>query len=406
MRLFYLESMGWAETQYADPTPKEAIGLELGKRLKPNKLYILTDFEIEFILRAAQRQKKASDIKVLTQDTTAALIQKRGSPISLGNSQLEPNHISFDELLQKSALNSPVKLGIISPFGRNLGDSLMFFTVVKEYERRAAKHGKKLEIHLMNAVLPDNIGPVYRKSPSFSKISEFPCDFNLLFESDAYINFCRPHLHYDIPWIDSLFELSGIKPDSVSDLNKRNLFQLETRVQNKVGNIWEKFKAEVKKPIIIFNRESSTPIRTMPESNYKKLLKEFVNLTDYHFVSLTPIDFSHSGFTDLSSVSKSFDDYTSLISFADGFITVDTSLYHFADAFNIPGVAIFTCQPPSRFSKYYPLVKSFQIAGGEKLDLKHWSNDPADIEFADGLWNLLDSQMIIDLLNEARLNLC
>jgi hypothetical protein len=403
MRLFYVDTINWTENPGIGASPKEAIGLELGRKIEPQKLYIATDFEVEFIIKASKKFGNISDIKVLTGQVVQNLLGKSGFPIALGNPLLEKGRISFENLLEDKSIKDPIKLGVISPFGRNLGDSVMFFTIVAQYQKLAAEQGRTIEIHLMNAVLPEHIAPTYKNSPLFTSIREFPCDINFLSKVDAYINFTRPHLHYDIPWVDSLLELSGIPPEKIPDESKRNTFELDRTVSAQLDEFWEKLKSEKKPPFVIFHRESSTPIRTMPEEVYVKLLKEFLDLTDYHFVSLTPVNFTHPRFTDISQISLSgFDYYVKLISLADGFITVDTSLYHFADAFNVPGVIIYTCQPPERFSKYYPLVKGFQIEGGENLGLKSWSNDPVDIELADGLWSLLDSKMIINLFNEAQ----
>jgi hypothetical protein len=403
MRLFYVDTVKWTENHGVEATPKEVVGLKLGRKIHPQKLYIATEFEIEFIVKASKKFGNASDIKVLTSQVVQNLLKKSGFPIALGNPLLEKDHHSFEDLLANKSIKDPIKLGVISPFGYNLGDSLMFFTIVGQYRKLAAGQGRTLEVHLMNAVLPERIGPTYKTSPLFTSVQEFPCDINFLSKLDAYINFTRPHLHYDIPWVDSLLELSGIQPETIPDESKRNTFKLDEAVSAKLDEFWESFKSGKTSPFIIFHRESSTPIRTMPEDIYIKLLKEFLDSTDYHFISLTPVNFTHPRFTDLSYISfQGFNCYVKLISLVDGFIAVDTSLYHFADAFDVPGVVIYTCQPPERFSKYYPFVKGFQIEGGENLGLKHWSNDPVDIEYADGLWSLLDSKMLINLLGEVQ----
>ena len=401
MRLFYVDSIKWAENCGADANPKEVIGLELGRKMQPQKLYIATELEIDFILQALKKYGGVSNIKILKSQVIQTLLNKEQFPVALGNPLIEENCISFDEFLKSRTSKNPLKLGIISPFGRNLGDSLMFFTTVRQYEKIAADYGRQIEIHLMNAVLPSGVRQTYEKFPLFSSIREFPDDIDWFTKVDAYINFTRSHLHYDIPWVDSLLELSGITPDRISDQAKRNCFDLDEDTEKRLDIPWKNFKSRINSPVIIFHRQSSTPIRTMPGDVYHKLLLEFLDLTDYHFISLTPVKFEHPRFTDLSHLSTDLDSYIKLISLADGFITVDTSLYHFADAFDIPGVVIYTCQPPSRFSKYYPFVKGFQIEGGEKLALKHWSNDPADIEIADALWSLLDSEMITELLKSS-----
>lgn len=401
MKLFYVDNIEWTKNSGDGASAKEIIGLELGRRIAPQKLHIATKHEIGYISQALKKYADISLLKVLTVPVIENLLKKTDFPIALGNPSLEENCVGFEQLLANDSLKNPIKLGILSPFGRNLGDSLMFFTVVRTYKKIASDYDKEIELHLLNSVLPPGVRQTYHNSALFTSITEFPHDVNWLAGIDAYINFTRPHLRYDVPWVDSLLELSGIPPEKISGSLKRNSFDLNAEISAKLDIFWKNFKSEINSPVIIFHRESSTPIRTMPENNYLELLEEFLDLTDYHFVTFTPVKFDHPRFTDLSYLSTGFNEYVKLISLADGFITVDTSLYHFADAFDVPGVVIYTCQPPARFSKYYPFVKGFQIEGGERLELKHWSNDSADIELSDRLWSLLDAEMIVELLNEA-----
>lgn len=401
MRLFYIENTEWTDNSGDDADGQEMLGIQLGRKVEPNKLYLSTDFEVQFILRALHQYADPSLLKILTLRQIQKILAKDEFPIALGNPELEENVCSFETLLKNSSLKDPVRLGVISPYGRNLGDTVMFFSVIRQYKKIAADLGREIEIHLVNPVLTYDVRPTYESFGCFDSIEEFPCHIDWFSGIDAYVDFVRPHLHYDIPWIDSLFELSGIPPETVPDQNKRISFDLSDNADSILDDEWEKLRSKVNKPIIIFHRQSTTQIRTMPGKDYSRLLKEFLEITDYHFVSLTAVRFDHPRFTDLSHLSTNFRAYVKLISLADGFITVDTSLYHFADAFNVPGVVIFTSQPPDRFSKFYPFVKGFQIEGGEKLDLKSWSNDPADIEYSDGLWSKLNSEMLIDYLKEA-----
>ncbi len=47
----------------------------------------------------------------------------------------------------------------------------------------------------------------------------------------------------------------------------------------------------------------------------------------------------------------------------DAFLCVDTSVYHVADAFDVPGVALFTTVRPSLRAALYPRVHSILIGG-------------------------------------------
>ena len=400
MRLFYIENTEWTDNSGDEADGQEMLGIQLGRRIKPNKLYLSTDFEVQFILLALRKYADASFLKILTIQQIKKILAKDNFPVALGNPEFEENVCSFETLLKNSSLKDPIRIGVISPYGRNLGDTAMFFSVIKQYKKIAADLEREIEIHLVNPVLTYDVRPIYENFGYFDSIKEFPCRIDWFSGIDAYVDFVRPHLRYDVPWIDSLLELSGIPPETVPDQNKRISFDFGNDADGKLEAEWERLRSKINKPIIIFHRQSTTQIRTMPGKDYFRILREFFEISDYHFVSLTPVKFDHPRFTDLSHLSTNFRAYVKLISLADGFITVDTSLYHFADAFDIPGVVIFTSQPPDRFSKFYPFVKGFQIEGGEKLDLKSWSNDPADIEYSDGLWSKLNSEMLIDYLKE------
>ena len=382
---------------------KAEMGIQMAAKLKPHAIYLSANVDLELLAIAAKASGNSSSLKVIKMQSQRDLLNRGCYPKMLGGRFEESGGIDFVDFIENFGLDRPVKLGFVSPYGRSLGDSVIFLTLVKELFRLAASRKKELQLHLISISMLENIEKLYRNSGLFETVNSLPYLLNDFAEFDAYIDFIRSHLHINIPWIDSLFEMSGIKPETVELDARRNEFQLNVSVQEQIEKKWQELKKSTGKPIIIFHREASTPIRSMPKEIYINWVKTLAEKTDYHFVSLTPVDFDHPRFTDISELSCSLDHYAALIAKADGFITVDTSFYHIADAFSTPGVVLFTTNALYRFAQYYPFIKSLQLEGGDKLKMMHWSNNPTDIEYAESLWSSLDFDKVVLMLKESML---
>lgn len=400
MRTFYLENTQWIEGMPAAANNGKAeMGIQMAAKLKPQNIYLSAKVDLELLAIAAKMSGNSSSLKVINIQSQNDLLSKSCYPKMLGRKFGENSEIDFFDFID--GFDRPVSLGLVSPYGRSLGDSVIFLTLVRELIRLGASRKKELKLHLISISMTESIDILFRNSGLFETVNSLPYPLSDFARFDGYIDFIRSHLHINIPWIDSLFEMSGIKPETVTLEAKRNKFQLNASVQKQIQEQWRTLKKEIGRPIIIFHRQASTPIRSMPEEVYMNLVKMLAEKTDYHFVSLTPMDFDHSRFTDISELSSSLDHYAALIAIADGFITVDTSFYHLADAFDTPGVVLFTTNALYRFAQYYPFIKSLQLEGGDKLKMMHWSNNPADIAYAEGLWSSLDFDKVALLLNES-----
>ena len=72
-----------------------------------------------------------------------------------------------------------------------------------------------------------------------------------------------------------------------------------------------------------------------------------------------------SGVMDLSKLSRSVFDYIYVISKMDAMVTVDTSTYHIADAFDIPTVILGTTFAAEVYPRYYPYVGTYLLPGAK-----------------------------------------
>lgn len=399
MRVFYLEDTKWING-YAETTDKIGLGFKLAEKLRANTLYIGAKMELELLIPAA-KHAATSSLKIITLEAQNKLFAGNKFTRLLGNHDAENENYDFDDFVERSEPRKTLKICLIIPFGRALGDTIIFFSVVSELRRRIISSGRNAEFHLVTVSATESVDYLFRKSNLFEAINYLPYPLENLKQFDACIDFVRGHPHRDKTWIDSLFELCGIEPETVAAKNKRCSIEPEREALKRTDDFLKKLKEEKEKPIIIFHREASTPIRSIPLSVSKNLLSEMSEKSDYHFVSLRPLDFEHPCFTDISHLSVDLEHYISLVSLADGFITVDTSLYHFADAVGTPGVAIFTTAEPFRFASYYPSIKTIQLAGADKLGTIYWSDEKKDIDFVNGLWSSINGEVLIELLRQA-----
>lgn len=125
-------------------------------------------------------------------------------------------------------------------------------------------------------------------------------------------------------------------------------------------------------PYILFNHRASTPLRNIPEA----VLVEFVErIWQRHRLPVAGFGgIDHPQFVDLSSRSKTTQDFIAIIRHASRLYTCDSSALHVAAAFNVPTVCYFNAIKPALRAAYYPLCESVDM-GTERTALLHQSED-------------------------------
>lgn len=400
LRLFYLTRELTAEDAGADAGTAATVGLRLAQDLPAQSVHLTTGYELGFILQALKQAGRPKDLNVIKFDSQLALLEKHPGLRRIGvPGPLEPA-LSYREFLAEGPAKAARDIALISPFGAAIGDAVMFCTVVREYVRQAEADGRDVRLHLFQAPFNESVRELCARAELFASIQPLPTAFDNVARLEAYVDFSRPLASPQLPWVDAQLELGGMPPHAVPPVCKRNRMTLPPSLAPELEALVRPPAVEGR-AVVIFHRLAGTPIRSMPVEVAGRLLDALLEATDYEFISLTPFELSHPRFRDLSHLSRTHDHYARLISLADAFVTVDTSLYHLADAFDVPGVVIFTNNPPERFAAYYPYVKGLHLHGTERLGGKHWSEDGDDIAYAEELWRSLDPAAVTGLLRRA-----
>lgn len=400
MRLFYLKRELKAADLGEDVSVPVSIGLKLAQRLHPEKLHFTSGYELAYILQALTQAGKPRDLNVISFNSQHALVERQSALQHIGASDTARSIVSFADFLSSIAPGTTKNVAVISPFGAALGDAVIFCTIIREYARQSCLRNCSVRLHLFQTPFNENAHVLCERSGLFASIQSLPAPFDDLVRFDAFIDFSQNLELIQSPWIDMVFELGGIPSQEVPPERKRNKLTLPTSVALETGPL---LRHEIgdSRPVVIFHQVAGTPIRTMPAKVARELLSFLLDNTDYCFISLVPFDFEHPRFKDVSSLSTSTDRYMYLISAVDAYVTVDTSLYHIADALDVPGVVIFSTNLIERFGKYYPYMKGVQLPGIDQLGGKHFSEDESDIARVKELWNAIDPAQVLDLLKQS-----
>ena len=123
-------------------------------------------------------------------------------------------------------------------------------------------------------------------------------------------------------------------------------------------------------------------------------------LDDYTIVSTLLIDskIKADNFLDLSSYSKSIEDFIYIVSSCDKLITAYTSALHIADCFMIPTVCIATFKEYEEQLKYYKCTKTIFVKDSSKnLSKFIYENDSLTINKFEE-WKKLKIDKIVKVL--------
>ncbi len=265
-----------------------------------------------------------------------------------------------------------------------LGDLLRACRVIEIYHGKLSGYFDKVtfDVFLDDS---ENYKYILEQSYYINKICQLPISLKEFFNNyDAYVELNEMLHDYNIqdnidtPIIDIFLQGVNIDSSSIPDSEKRNFIKISPKAKKELGMLVSSLKSCGRR-LLLFNPLSSNPIRNIPQDFVNKIIDEVIEKSDYQVISFSKINYNHERFIDLGKYTKNTDNFLYLLSEMDAIITVDTSVYHIADAFNIPAYVIFATLLPQSRCKYYPLVGGINI-GSEKLRGKFVSKDAADIE--------------------------
>jgi hypothetical protein len=254
------------------------------------------------------------------------------------------------------------------------------------------------EIDLLQSTNHPGVHALYMETGFFKRAVDVPLPLSVLLNYDGYFIFSMEYVREDVPWVDGLLEAMAIDHTTVPRARKRNRLCVDPKVHREMAPLVAEAKADGL-PLVLFHPLASTSIRSFPPQHINRFLDSVFSCRNWKIAATVPVQYNHPRFLDWSAAAHPFSRFVYLISRMDAFISVDTSAFHIADAFDVPGVVFFTTQHPERFLTYYPRIKGVEMEAGNRLSGLHSSEKPEDIAYAHSLWRNLEVKEVTDSID-------
>lgn len=324
-----------------------------------------------------------------------------------------PKHIGFDNIannLEQFKDQSELKICIVNAMSNAVGDHLIGMKAFEIWHNRICEMLPKTKITISLFQLnPHRLAEITKTwSDKINALYMLPNSTNRLMEQNAFIDLGTLLLRegFDTEhMIDFFLKSLSIDPNSVPPEEKRMKYLVNNDTKEKISKIMRAIRTK-NRPILLFHHKSTTPIRQLEDWRAKQMIGDIIKESDYFVISACGLDYQNSRFLDISAHSLSLDDFAAIISEVDAILTVDTCTYHFADAFSIPTVVLFSSIDPELRCKYYPYVKSIMYESKDgKLFGKHKeSPDPEDLKkelkYLSDIWDKINIKEILVKLEE------
>ncbi|WP_418179698.1 hypothetical protein ACNSOO_03970 [Aliarcobacter lanthieri] len=305
----------------------------------------------------------------------------------------------------KSFHKGSISVAIIGSLGNSISDMIASMSALRIFYKKLKEiySNVKLDIYIRasNNSYYNRDKDIYRTQEYINEILPLSIDSKKICEYDYYVdNSIDISKNLDLNIIDSWLLKFGINYKIVSNLDKYSILKIEhftltKGLHNKLAEVKKKGK------LLLYHPYSATINKSIPQSFAIDILKSLIEkLDDYIIVTTLNIDpkIKSDNLLDLSSFSKTIEDFMFIVSSMDKIITTNTSALHISDAFMIPTVCIMTSEDYSTILKYYNYVKPIFIKNSSKnLSKFVYENDLLTINKFDE-WKKLKVEKIINLL--------
>jgi glycosyl transferase family 9 (putative heptosyltransferase) len=375
-------------------------------RLTPPSNGVLTRDELFFgfslpllkeLATFSQAVSRPSIIRLLSRRDQARTMSLPRMPIGLG--ARKPGALSLDAQLDAARLRAHARIAILNPFGYALGDTLVLLSALREFRGRLEQSLGAVRIDVLQH--PDNVDTehLYLQSGVVRGVYHLPAPLSLLARYDAYVDFTSDVVTRGLCWTDDILEMFGIDHRSVPDSQKRNVLTVESSAIGSLASLLRRLRSSGTRTVL-FHGLASDPMRSMPESVMRRVLDTLLQQTDWTLVALHPLPVQHPRIRDWSRLSTNFHRYAYIISQMDAFLCVDTSVYHVADAFDVPGVALFTTVRPHLRTLLYPRVHSILIGGDANALVTGQAPIVSAETYLEPFWAELDVKALVGLFEK------
>lgn len=294
-----------------------------------------------------------------------------------------------------------VRICIVNAMSNAIGDHLIGMNAFGIWYEEITKliPPERLEVTFFQ-LNPRRLASITKQwHPKFNHVYMLPNTMDKFCSCDGYYDLGGLLLQKGFgtqPMIDFFLDCLSIDKTKISPERKRIKYTLDPKAELEAVKLFRQLNAK-NRPILLFHHLSTTPIRSMDAYQARKLVKEIIKKTDYTVVSCVPLDFKHKRFYSLHRMSRNLDEFAAIISKCDAIMSVDTSTYHIADAFDIPTIVFFSTIDPKYRTKYYPFVEGIMLEepdgllyGRHKNDTDNNDQKNKEIEYAKKLWRKIN----------------
>jgi hypothetical protein len=313
------------------------------------------------------------------------------------NSQL---FVPVEEQVARLDRNRPIRVAVVNGHSAFLGDSVACLTLLRELVRRLRGQFAAVHIELLQTRFSLETNAMYMRSGLVAGIRMLPLPLSTFASYDIYVELKSTPNRPGVPWTDAGLEAIGVAPRSVAAELKRARLELDPSIGFALAPEVKRARS-AGRPLLLFHPLAAAQIRSLPESVAAELLGALLARVECTVVCTVPIPFSHERFVDWSRLSSTFEHFAYLVSQVDMFVSVDTATYHVADAFDVPGVVLFTSIDPAARVSYYPFVIGIRAWADDRLSVLSCTDQCDDALHASSLWSDLDVDRIVAVLREA-----
>lgn len=273
----------------------------------------------------------------------------------------------------KNIQKDEVSIAIIGGVGRSISQIISSCTALRILYKKLKEIYKNIKfdiyINASNNSYYSRDKEIYKTQNYINNIFPLSISTKKLYEYDYFIDNSLniTDILNELNSVDAWLYRFGINYKKVKEIEKYNILDISNyKIQNDLKTKLD--EARKKGKLLLFHPYSANINKSIPQAISIDLLKELTKLDNYVVVTTLQIDskIKDINFLDLTSESKSINDFIYIISNMDKIITTNTSTYHISDAFMIPTVVMFTDKNYEKNIKYYKYIKPIHIKDKSK----------------------------------------
>jgi ADP-heptose:LPS heptosyltransferase len=234
-----------------------------------------------------------------------------------------------------------------------LGDSLIQATVIKDLYNQARAKGIDLEIVMFQQLSAMHSSQFYQNVFPEIKVKYFPISINDFFYSDLILTDSSYANVFDMDLHDAFAKQLNFKLSP--DFSVENSYNPDIHIKNKAKTIYKEiFGNDL--PVVVFNKESSSKLRSMPNEVAEELINKLLKKEKFNIVTFDRVSFlniSHPNYKVMSYYTEELESYLAFLAASDGLISVDSGPVHSAARLGVPSFSFYTSIDPNIREAHY-----------------------------------------------------